>query len=163
VAYYDSAGLWLEDGAKIHCSGTPTAPVRFVDYRAVQEAPLKIGHYSGNSSGMGVYACRDLGMGSAAQFRFTAFSLMAGCSQAWDFYVNSPSWIYSSVEVKDCSFLGGGWWIAAGGDIDLTVVNNLFERATVNALGSYSWGLYNNLFKGGAVSFEPHLGAAWIV
>jgi alpha-L-rhamnosidase len=163
IAYYDAPGLSLRDGAQIHCVGSPTSLIRFVDYRTVQEQPLKIGPYSGNSTGIGVQEYRALGVGSPAQFRFTAFSRMAGSSQGLDFFVDDSSWLYTSLDVRDCTFLGGGWWVAGPAELNLAAVNNVFERATINAVGPSSSAFYNNLFRGGTLSLAPYSRAFWIV
>jgi alpha-L-rhamnosidase len=163
IAYYDAPGLSLRDGAQIHCVGSPTSLIRFVDYRTVQDQPLKIGPYSGNSAGIGVQEYRALGVGSPAQFRFAAFSRMAGSSQALDFFVDNGAWLYNGLDVRDCTFQGGGWWLAGPAGLNLAAVNNVFERATINAAGPFSGAFYNNLFRGGAVSLAPYSGTSWIV
>jgi len=118
---------------------------------------------SGASTGMGVYSYRPHGAAAPAQFRFTGFTRMAaGASTAYDLYLSGNK-NYSTLDVRDCAFLGGG--SVAGDASDITVIfeNNLFERAVFIAEDSQAVTLHNNLFKGGSVGFDNWGDTVWVI
>ena len=163
IGYYDNNGICLDDNSSIICLGTPTVLNWFADYRTVQEQPLKLGSGSSPSIGLGVAPYRSHGVASAAQFRFTAFSRMApGGTGAYDVY-HSGSYKYTTLDVRDCSFWGGGGRIQGGPDLSATFKNNLFERATFYVIDSLALDVRNNLFKGGSFTLDSLGDTVWVI
>jgi hypothetical protein len=128
VAYYDTTGVWLRDGAAISSEGTPASPVRFVDHHAVQEQPVRLA----GASGFPVNCHRYGSVGSPAYFRFTEFARLAPGATANNFYISDSSWKFSELTVRDCAFYNGNASLWAVANVTLQFHNNLCHRTTVS-------------------------------
>jgi len=158
IGYHDDTGLWLQGGAALESEGTPLGLNRFIDYRTVQEQPVKLGSWA-NSCGLPLNPARlDGGSPAPVRLRFTVFSRLArGGSGGYDLYAMGH-WRFSQLEVQDCAFHGGVVMLYAGpgsGAGPMGLTNNLWQRQSVSFLGEPTLGLYHNLFKDcPAVSFD---------
>lgn len=154
IAYYDYPGFWLQDNAAVACTGTPLQPIRVVDYRGVQEQPVKLGSYPGNSTGIPFANNRLNGAAAPAAFRFTEFVRGAHSGyNYYDLYSTDSSWKFTTLDVRDCSFYGGSCSIY-GDTLDATLHNNLFVRENFSASGPLTLNLRNNLFLHTGVQLE---------
>ncbi len=167
VGYYDSTGIWLQDRAEIKCEGIPTAPNRFVEYRAVQEQPVKLGSTSGASTGIPILPYRANGIAGPGHFRFTDFAHLAAGYGSRHLYISGDSHNFSSLKVSDCHFVGGAVDFYGGIDAEYVFKNNCFERVS---LFISSWNAYNplitfqnNLVWYGALSFDGSVSTPWSV
>jgi hypothetical protein len=168
IGFLDSTGLWLQDGAQMDCQGTPLVPNRFVDYRTVQEQPLKLGDYHGPSSGMPVNPYRYGGVGSPARFRFTEFSRLASSAAGYDLMVYDANWAFSQLTVQDCVFGGGVSLLAPVQDgSQISFHNNLFERSRIEfaayGLTNTPLSFRNNLLRGGSLALFTSVAPAMAV
>src|SRR5262249_28563942 len=94
-------------------------------------------------------------VGMPGVFRFTQFNRIAVGTTNYDFYLDTSSnLLFSTLELKDCGFTGGGTISCMPGSVSqVGVTNTLFERETLSfsntVAGSYGITFQNNLLHGG--------------
>ncbi len=145
VGCYDETAILLRDKAPVTSCGSPAAPNRFLDYRAVQEQPRKLGSLSNSGMNM-LVPFRSGSNGAPVAVRFTEFSRMAGAATGENLY-GADYWLASAMDVQDCNFYGGGVTLQAGATNAL-FRNNLFEHARVYLAGGSPLRFVNNTVIG---------------
>jgi hypothetical protein len=162
VGYFDDQGIVLHGSVEFTSIGTPTNPNRFVDYRTVQEKPVKIGSYTQNSSNVPIAPARMGGDPDAITLRFTHFSRMSGGgSGEYNLIAMNTSWGVTELDVQDCEFLNGDIQISFGVSTSAVLKNNVTEYNDVLILGTMPVVFANNTVRDRYTSFEAYSSATW--
>jgi hypothetical protein len=147
IAYYDTAGIWLQDSSSIVSVGTPQNPNWFTRYQSVQEQPVSLDGLAPGGSWLDSY---HYGAGApSGYFCFSKFACPAG--GGYHLYDSQNLWYYANLTVQDCEFYGGLNYFAGDSNSVCTLNNNLFVRSTFSAVnpGPTTYlSLTNNLFWG---------------
>jgi hypothetical protein len=102
------------------------------------------------------------GIGAPGRYRFTDFSRLAGPGINL-LYADNSNHKYTSLEVRDCAFMGGNCHFECGPDCAVGLTNNLFETQILWAGGDFPFAAYNNLFRRGIVALECGSATPWPV
>jgi hypothetical protein len=162
VGYTFNPGLMLRNGTSISSAGLPNAMNSFVPYGAVQEQPVKLGTWT--SGLMPIHTQRGGSSGPGA-YRFTQILPPLGGTTVWSLY-SSQGWEYSSLDVRDCFFAGGGVNIDVTAATNVVLRNNIFDSEGILILdeGIATCGLEfgNNLVRHGSFEIDAY-GNTWTV
>jgi hypothetical protein len=166
IGYYQDPGTVITDGARIISQGSPKYPNRFVSYLTVQEQSTSIG--SGTGAGIPIKPYRSSGVGLPAVFRFTQFNRICVGATNYDLNLDvSTNQLFTTLELKDCGFTGGGSLnFTAGSVSQIGITNTLFERENLSFSNSvtsgYKVSLQNSLMYGGAYSANAP-SSSWLI
>ncbi len=163
VGYFDEQGILLRNSVAFTSIGTPTNPNRFVDYRTVQEQPVKIGTYPLNSMNVPVFPIRSESAADAFTCRFTHFSRMSGGNYgAYNILAMSYQWFVTSLVIQDCEFLNGAINVSYGAT-SAVLKNNVMEYNYTGLVGNMPVVFANNTLNGGVLGMESYTPATWEV
>ena len=165
LSYGRDTGLWLFEGASLHCEGTPTRLNGLVHQACVQEQPV-----AWPVSGFGAYPVVPYRTSTAsieANFRFTQFTALAPGSSH---LAQCDDYSHSLLSARDCQFWGGNigvWSQLANQSARLTFANNMFARVGLTLYSAanitFDGEFRNNTVVGGNFSEDTSSCAQWLV
>lgn len=143
LGFYGDTGLWLQDGAVLVSEGTPGRLNHLVPLLQVQEQPLTT--YQAGALTVINPSCNTNNAPSAT-LRFTSFDNLTGYSV----FQGPPNFRLASFDLRHSSLASGTFYVElTAPSVNVTLLNNVFERHSVQFLGTVSLSAYNNLFKNG--------------
>jgi len=163
-AYYNSASLWLGNGAQLVSQGTPNQNNVFVYYRLVQEQATNLWGWSTNNASQALYNSQPFNPWTTnftnfpgISLRFTTLNAMNG--EWWLFGTGDTYNGVTNLFMRDCEIYAAGAWLV----IDNTTLtpattfeNNLFHRPGLLVAGGIRpISMINNLFVGDGGTITP--------
>ena len=155
IGYYNSAGIWLQNGSALVSQGTPTARNVLAYYNLVQEQPAYILGVSNSIAN--AMAIKTLHTNSSqnplVSLRLT--SQFSPVSATYSFYEDTNTWSITNLTLQDCEVYAAGSYFELFNwtNATVTLANNVIQYGNewVSAWGPFT--AYNNLFTANANYF----------
>ncbi|MGA2750690.1 MAG: hypothetical protein ABSG59_18110 [Verrucomicrobiota bacterium] len=151
LAYYDNAGIWLQDGSALLSQGTPNLPNVLAYYSLVQEEPIPLWNVTNALAQSQAINPAPFGTGAnpAIGLRFTFLYSAPGAG----FVLNTADagQVLGSLSLRDCQVYGAGaaWQMTETNNSPaVSLCNNLFHRTPFAIDSAAQVSLENNLFYG---------------
>ncbi|MBN9693310.1 MAG: hypothetical protein J0M24_23960 [Verrucomicrobia bacterium] len=155
----NNLGIRLTGTANLCAKGTPTSPINFTRYTAIQEQPED---WNGSPTLSEVMV--SVGTTGTVGLRFCSFHLNPHKNDQHSIYVYQTPANIGRLLMRDCDlFLGNHWFFGptTGPIPRLQFINNIFESADVEFYGQTIIEARNNLFRRGNLMWLPGTATSW--